>query len=125
KRFNAAWAGVKAWQAVTMASLGVEGPYHAMVGKRAGLLNALGFGPAEVQDLLGCLENFAQWPAPVVSLKQWPLGARGQAAIQATLEATAVKAEEGRTATRVDVLVPQGVYDHMVRFDGYQPVSMD
>ncbi|WP_213455084.1 MmgE/PrpD family protein [Rhizomonospora bruguierae] len=125
KRFNAAWAAVKAHEAISLVKLGVEGPYHPMLGRRSGLTTILGMRSDEVSALMSRLGSVDEWTAPTVAYKRWPAGSRAQASIKATLEALREGRRDGREPVRVIVDVPMEVHDHMVRMDAYDPLSID
>lgn len=125
KRFNAAWATVKAYQAISLVQVGVEGPYHPMLGKRSGLTTILGMRADEVPALMSRLAAVKEWTAPIVSYKKWPTGSRAQASIDATLQALRDGQRDGREPTRVTVEVPVEVHSHLVRLDAYSPLSID
>lgn len=124
KRFNAAWASVKALRAVGFAVLGVDGPSEALSGKR-GTLRLVGSTDEDLERLRTAIAAPGPVEADAVAIKRWPVGSRAQSAIAATIAALDKGSGPRDEVQRVEVRVTPGTRDHFVRWDAYKPLSMD
>lgn len=114
KRFNGSDATRHALYACLLAQCGVEGVVRPFEGKH-GLIAKYGEGAAHAADLHRLLDP-ARAPsrADQVVFKRWPVGSRGQSAIQAALEARSKLADPWQ-ARKIQVYCDEAAYDHLVR----------
>ncbi|VCU69433.1 2-methylcitrate dehydratase [Pigmentiphaga humi] len=126
KRFNGSDAIRQSVYACLLAEAGAEGAVRPFEG-RYGLLAQLELSEADHAALLGRLDPARPLEAVKrVTYKLWPVGSRGQSAIQAALQARSRIPDPARIAS-VRVLADEGVYDHLVsqRADPWHPVSRE
>lgn len=126
KRFNGADAMRQSVYACLLASDGVEGAVRPFTGL-LGFLNRMQVDDDPMPELRRLLD-----PArPLTRIgdttfKRWPVGSRGQSAIQAALAARAQVADP-RAIRAVRVLTDEAAYDHLVRIreDPWHPTSRE
>lgn len=114
KRFNGSHAIRQAVYATLLAECGVEGAVRPFEG-HSGFLVKYGTSPDKVEALYALLD--ARRPLKRVNdvvFKRWPVGSRGQSAIQAALEARAsIKDIAGIKSIRI--FSDDTAHDHLVR----------
>ncbi|VCU71288.1 2-methylcitrate dehydratase [Pigmentiphaga humi] len=126
KRFNGSDGVRQAVQACYLASAGVEGVVRPFEG-RHGFLAKLQVTADEAMAAQRHLDGIAGFGAIARgSFKRWPVGSRGQSAIQSALRARAALSAQGRDAAairKVEVRADPGVYEHLyaIRSDPLQP----
>ena len=126
KRFNGADAIRHAVYSCTLANAGAEGAVRPFEGNH-GFLSKL---TADKQDLgtlysaLGAME-FKQRILDV-TFKRWPVGSRGQSAIQSALEAAA-RVSNLSTIEKVEIICDEPAFEHLVlkRVDPWNPISRE
>jgi 2-methylcitrate dehydratase len=126
KRFNGSDAIRQAVYACLLAEVGVEGVVRPFEG-RSGLLAKIRTPEADIRRLFERLDPSK--PLKRVSdarFKRWPVGSRGQSAIQSALS-LAGKVENMQDARSVTVFTDEMVYDHLVRrrTDPWHPFSRE
>jgi 2-methylcitrate dehydratase len=127
KRFNGANAVRQAVYACYLARSGVEGVVRPFAG-RWGLVSRLGLDDGWLTQLESLLTSSAQATrVGQTTFKRWPVGSRGQSAIQAALEARAQLRDEDGEIVQVVVEADPGAYQHLVtaRQDPWRPVSRE
>jgi 2-methylcitrate dehydratase len=126
KRFNGSHAIRHAIYAVLLAEAGVEGAVRPFEGA-SGFLSKVTTSPELIEQLLERLEaRSAPGRISETQFKRWPVGSRGQSAIQAALQARSdVSNLAGVQA--VNVRCDKEVYDHLLgrRADPWHPISRE
>ncbi|WP_326540633.1 MmgE/PrpD family protein [Pseudorhodoferax sp.] len=126
KRFNGSDAIRQAVYACLLAEVGVEGVVRPFEG-RSGLLAKIKTPEADIQKLFALLDP-AKPLARVaeVRFKRWPVGSRGQSAIQSALSLAGQVADMA-SARSVTVYTDEMVYDHLVRrrTEPWNPISRE
>ena len=126
KRFNGSDAMRQSVYACLLASAGVEGVVRPFTG-RLGFLSRMGVGEDPLPELERLLsEGRSPRRVATSTFKRWPVGSRGQSAIQAALAARA-QVPEGDEITAVRVRTDEAAYDHLVRIreNPWEPVSRE
>ncbi|AZG10446.1 MmgE/PrpD family protein [Pigmentiphaga sp. H8] len=126
KRFNGSDAVRQSVYACLLAEAGAEGAVRPFEGKY-GFLARLELAEEDREALLRRLDPAQPLSAVErVTYKLWPVGSRGQSAIQAALEARRRIPDPARIAG-IRVRADEGVYDHLVsqRADPWHPVSRE
>ncbi|ODS70155.1 MAG: hypothetical protein ABS43_23780 [Bordetella sp. SCN 67-23] len=126
KRFNGSDAVRQSVYACLLAEAGAEGAVRPFEGKY-GFLARLDLAEEDHEALLRRLDPALPLSAVErVTYKLWPVGSRGQSAIQAALEARRRIPDPARIAG-IRVLADEGVVDHLVsqRADPWHPVSRE
>ncbi|RKP59288.1 MmgE/PrpD family protein [Pararobbsia silviterrae] len=126
KRFNGSNATRQAIFAALLAREGVEGVVRPFEG-RCGLLAKVPTGDAALATLFERLTpGHALQRVSAVSFKRWPVGSRGQSAIQAALQARAAIGDIARVA-QVRISTDRSVFEHLVtkRSDPWHPDSRE
>jgi 2-methylcitrate dehydratase len=114
KRFNGSDATRHAVYACLLAQCGVEGVVRPFEGKH-GFLVKYGAGADKAAQLHERLDP--KRPLSRINdvvFKRWPVGSRGQSAIQAALEARATITDPWQ-ARQVKIFSDEAAYDHLVR----------
>jgi 2-methylcitrate dehydratase len=127
KRFNGANAVRQAVYACYLARAGVEGVVRPFAGSW-GLVTRLGLDEGWLTQLQELFTASAQATrVGQTTFKRWPVGSRGQSAIQAALEARAQLTDENEEIVQVVVEADPGAYQHLVaaRQDPWRPVSRE
>jgi 2-methylcitrate dehydratase len=126
KRFNGSDAIRQSVYAVLLAEAGAEGAVRPFEGNM-GFLAKVGVPEEDIEWLFGRLGE-SKPPARVTenTFKRWPVGSRGQSAIQASLQARAGVADIWKVK-KVRVFADEGVYDHLVtqRAEPWKPTSRE
>lgn len=126
KRFNGSDAVRHSVYACLLAEAGVEGVVRPFEG-RHGLLAKMAMTPQDIPRLYADLED-PSTPSRIAqtTYKRWPVGSRGQSAIQAALEARANVPDISRIQS-IRVTTDEAVYDHLVRqrTDPWNPISRE
>jgi 2-methylcitrate dehydratase len=126
KRFNGSHATRQAVYACLLAEAGVEGVVRPFEGKH-GFLRKYGAGAADAPALFEKLDPARPLGriADVV-FKRWPVGSRGQSAIQAALQARASVGDPW-SVKQVRIFSDEAAYDHLVRLreDPWKPDSRE
>ncbi len=126
KRFNGADAIRHAVYACTLAAAGAEGAVRPFEGDH-GFLSKLAAGQQDMATLYAALEamKFSQRILDV-TFKRWPVGSRGQSAIQAALEAASRITDLSRIQ-KVEAVCDEPAYEHLVlkRVDPWNPISRE
>ncbi|WP_296559186.1 MmgE/PrpD family protein [Pigmentiphaga sp.] len=126
KRFNGSDGVRQSVQACYLALCGVEGVVRPFEG-RHGFFAKLGVTREEAGEASSRLARIRRFEGiGAGSFKRWPVGSRGQSAIQSALRARAALLEGGRTPdviAHVKVHADPGVYEHLhaIRTDPFQP----
>ncbi|HTK01955.1 MAG TPA: MmgE/PrpD family protein, partial [Bordetella sp.] len=126
KRFNGSDAIRQAVYACLLAEVGVEGVVRPFEG-RSGLLAKIKTPDADIQRLFERLDPSRPLRRVAeVRFKRWPVGSRGQAAIQSALSLNG-KIKDIKNARGVMVYTDEMVYDHLVRrrADPWHPFSRE
>jgi 2-methylcitrate dehydratase len=126
KRFNGSDAIRHAVYACLLAEVGVEGVVRPFEG-RSGLLAKIRTPDADIQRLFDRLDpGRPMQRVAEVRFKRWPVGSRGQSAIQSALSLNG-KVGDIRRARGVMVYTDEMVYDHLVRrrADPWHPFSRE
>lgn len=126
KRFNGSDAVRQSVYACLLAEAGAEGAVRPFEGKY-GLFARIDLAAEDRDALLRRLDPAQPLEAVKrVTYKLWPVGSRGQSAIQAALQARSRIPDPARIAG-IRVLADEGVYDHLVtqRADPWHPVSRE
>jgi 2-methylcitrate dehydratase len=126
KRFNGSDAIRQAVYACLLAEAGVEGAVRPFEGK-SGFLAKYGTEGAELDALFDRLRpGRALTRINDVVFKRWPVGSRGQSAIQAALAARA-GVRDPWSVKQVRVFSDEMAYDHLVRLreDPWHPISRE
>ncbi|HZU16700.1 MAG TPA: MmgE/PrpD family protein [Candidatus Dormibacteraeota bacterium] len=126
KRFNGADAMRQSVYACLLAAAGAEGAVRPFTG-RLGFLDRMGIAGDPLPELRGLLD-----PARPLrrigetTFKRWPVGSRGQSAIQAALAARA-QVTDLRSIQAVRVFTDEAAYHHLVRIrtDPWHPISRE
>ena len=126
KRFNGSDAMRQSVYACVLAADGVEGAVRPFTG-RLGFLDRMQVDEDPLPELRRLLDP-ARPPARIgaTTFKRWPVGSRGQSAIQAALAARA-RVPDARQIRAVRVLTDEAAYDHLVRIreDPWHPTSRE
>ncbi|NIF53258.1 MmgE/PrpD family protein [Burkholderia sp. Ax-1724] len=126
KRFNGSDAIRHAVYSVLLAEVGVEGVVRPFEG-RSGLLAKIRTPDDVIQRLFDRLDPSKPLKRVTeVRYKRWPVGSRGQSAIQSAIS-LAGKIEDMASAQSVTVYTDEMVYDHLVRrrSDPWHPFSRE
>lgn len=126
KRFNGSDAIRHAVYASLLAECGIEGVVRPFEG-RSGLLAKIKTPDEVIQRLFERLDPSRQLKRVTeVRFKRWPVGSRGQSAIQSALS-LAGKVTNIAQARSVTVYTDEMVYDHLVRrrSDPWHPISRE
>lgn len=114
KRFNGSDATRQAVYACLLAECGVEGAVRPFEGQ-SGFLAKYARGADNASDLFTRLDpRHPLGRIHKVVFKRWPVGSRGQSAIQAALEARA-KVKDPWQVKQVRVFSDDAAFDHLVR----------
>ena len=126
KRFNGSHGIRQAVYAVLLAEAGAEGAVRPFAGA-SGFLSKVD----TTSDLMAQLLERLSGRAPLrrfneTRFKRWPVGSRGQSAIQAALQARAGVADVWKVRS-IKVLCDTEVYDHLLgrRSDPWHPISRE
>lgn len=114
KRFNCGHAARQGVYACLLAESGVEGAVRPFTGRTA-FLSKVGLGAADAGRIAArFVPGRPLERATEVTFKRWPVGSRGQSAIQAAL---AVRPDIGDpwSVREVRIVADPGAYDHLVR----------
>ncbi|MGH7034873.1 MAG: hypothetical protein ACREFL_14170, partial [Stellaceae bacterium] len=126
KRFNGANAVRQGIYSCQLAAAGTEAVVRPFVG-RHGFLSRVTVRDGFVDWLADKLDP-ARAPSRIAgaTMKRWPVGSRGQSAIQAAFAARAAFEDAQRIAA-VKVLTEEAAYDHLVRQqkDPFHPISRE
>ncbi|GGX22860.1 MmgE/PrpD family protein [Pigmentiphaga litoralis] len=126
KRFNGSHAVRHGIYAALLAEAGVEGAVRPFEG-RSGFLSNVTTSPDAIADLEERLQTRTA-PARIreTQFKRWPVGSRGQSAIQAALHARATVAAPSQVK-EIRVTCDQEVYEHLLarRADPWHPISRE
>lgn len=126
KRFHGADIMRYALEACLLASKGAEGAVRPFRGE-LGFLKLFRV-PADPAPILAERLRAGRAPTAIgrTNLKRWPVGSRGQSAIQAVLEARRQLPLDAEIA-QVNVQTEKGVYTHLVeiRADPWRPLSRE
>ncbi len=126
KRFNGSDAIRQAVYACMLAKAGAEGAIRPFEGN-SGFLSKL---VAEKQDLGALYAAFEalEFKGRIldVTFKRWPVGSRGQSAIQSALEA-AYQVNDLSSIQKVEVVCDEPTYEHLVRkrIEPWNPISRE
>lgn len=126
KRFNGGDAIRQSVYACLLADAGVEGVVRPFEG-RHGFLAKVRVADEDRSGLLNALKAIpALTRVTEVTFKRWPVGSRGQSAIQAALQARAQVADPWHVR-EVRVSCDEQVFDHLVRLrdDPWHPTSRE
>ena len=126
KRFNGSDAIRHAVYACLLAEVGVEGVVRPFEG-RSGLLTKIKTPEDVLQRLFERLDPSRPLKRVTeVRFKRWPVGSRGQSAIQSAIS-VAAKINDMPAARSVKVYTDEMVYDHLVRrrSDPWHPFSRE
>jgi 2-methylcitrate dehydratase len=126
KRFNGSDAIRHAVYACLLAESGIEGVVRPFEG-RSGLLAKIRTPDEAIQRLFDRLDPSRPLKRVMeVRFKRWPVGSRGQSAIQSALS-LAGKVGNMAQARSVNVYTDEMVYDHLVRrrADPWHPISRE
>ena len=126
KRFNGSDAIRQAVYACLLAEVGVEGVVRPFEG-RSGLLAKVKTPDADIQKLLVRLDPKKPLTRVLeVRYKRWPVGSRGQSAIQSAIS-LAEQVKDMQAVKSVTVYTDEMVYDHLVRRRDapWQPISRE
>ncbi len=125
KRFNGSDAIRQSVYAVLLAEAGAEGAVRPFEGNM-GFLAKVGVSKEDIEWLFGRLKEPKLGRVTENTFKRWPVGSRGQSAIQASLQARAGVADIWRVK-KVRVFADEGVFDHLVsqRAEPWKPTSRE
>ena len=126
KRFNGSDAVRQAVYATLLAEAGVEGVVRPFEGK-FGFLARLDIDPPALTALCEALKPVEKLTRITqTTYKRWPVGSRGQSAIQAALEARA-GLEDTHQIASISIDTDEDVYDHLVtqRDAPWNPISRE
>jgi 2-methylcitrate dehydratase len=126
KRFNGSDAGRQAVYACLLAEVGVEGVVRPFEG-RSGLLAKIKTPDQDIQELFARLDPSKPLKrVGEVRFKRWPVGSRGQSAIQSALSLNS-RVKNMSEVRGVTVYTDRMVYDHLVsrRSDPWHPFSRE
>ncbi|MFM9969177.1 MAG: MmgE/PrpD family protein [Burkholderiales bacterium] len=126
KRFNGSDATRQAVYACLLAECGVEGVVRPFEGKH-GFLKKYGSGVVDLDALFQRLDaGLLRGNINSVVFKRWPVGSRGQSAIQAALEARG-SIDNVEQIKFIKIFCDDAAYDHLVRSreDPWQPNSRE
>lgn len=126
KRLNGSDAVRHSMYACLLAESGVEGAVRPFEG-RHGLLAKMAVASEDVHQIYAVLgESPKLNRITQTTYKRWPVGSRGQSAIQAALEARAGIPDISRIQ-HIRVTTDEAVYDHLVRQreDPWNPISRE
>jgi len=126
KRFNGSDAIRQSVYACLLAEAGAEGAVRPFEGNM-GFLSKVKVAKDDIEALFVLLSN--RPPLGRITentFKRWPVGSRGQSAIQASLQARA-NIEDIRNIKNVQVFTDEAVFDHLVsqRADPWHPSSRE
>ena len=114
KRYNGSDAIRQAVYACLLAEVGVEGVVRPFEG-RSGLLAKIKTPEADIQKLIERLDPTRPLARVAeVRYKRWPVGSRGQSAIQSALN-LAGQVKDMQAVQAVTIYTDEMVYDHLVR----------
>ncbi len=126
KRFNGADAIRHAVYSCSLANAGAEGAVRPFEGSH-GFLSKLTADKQDLSPLYSTLEamKFKQRILDV-TFKRWPVGSRGQSAIQSALEAVA-QVSDLSTIEKVEIICDEPAFEHLVlkRVDPWNPISRE
>lgn len=126
KRFNGSHAVRQGLYAALLAEAGVEGAVRPFEGA-SGFLSKVTTSYDAIAELLERLRSRTA-PSRIhdTQFKRWPVGSRGQSAIQAALQARASLAAPAQISA-IHVTCDEEVYEHLVarRADPWHPVSRE
>jgi 2-methylcitrate dehydratase len=126
KRFNGSDAIRHAVYACLLAEVGIEGVVRPFEG-RSGLLTKIKTPEADIKRLFERLDPSRPLKRVTeVRYKRWPVGSRGQSAIQSALSVTG-QIKNMTAVKSVTVYTDEMVYDHLVRrrSDPWHPFSRE
>jgi 2-methylcitrate dehydratase len=127
KRFNGSNAVRQALYACYLARAGVEGVVRPLTG-RLGLVNRVGADRDWLETVRALFASSSvSTRVGQTTFKRWPVGSRGQSAIQAALEARAQLRDDDGEIVKVTVHADPGAYAHLVtaRQDPWNPTSRE
>ncbi len=126
KRFNGSDAVRQSVYACLLAEAGAEGVVRPFEGVHGFLAN-LNVSAADLESLCKQLDPSRPFEGVSrITFKRWPVGSRGQSAIQAALQARAGIGDVSNIQS-IHVLTDDDVYDHLVtqRSDPWNPISRE